>query len=211
MVDPTRILGIDLGISSTGWACLETMPESTIAGPIAGPVVRCLAAGEIDLKTRGYEGSGMRPFRFRRAVRGVIREHHPTVVVYELVRNHRQISKEGRESQGVEAAHVYGMLQAALLETCESLIPPFHTDGRPGVIEGCEDWPRVPCTALVPAEWKRHLLGKGNATKTEVAQIIERMPGWPWARGVAGVLYPYDVTDAAGIALGWARKQQAER
>jgi Holliday junction resolvasome RuvABC endonuclease subunit len=180
-----KVLGIDLGTDSTGWVVLET--RKTMTTPI------CLAAGSFNCSHSTYEGSGMRPFRFRMAAEALLLTHQPDVVVYEDVRRH----------EGTAAAHVYGMLKNALLEVCE-----WRSDSLEG--QAMAPGEPVPVTCIGVGTWKNALLGNGRASKKQVAEVVERMHCWPWRPHLAGVRYPFDVTDAAGIALGWLRHEHEE-
>lgn len=112
-----KVLAIDLG-TKCGWCVAEG--DSFIAGTWN------LAGGRFD-------GGGMRFLRFEQ----FLREALPGVerVAYEEVRRH----------MGVDAAHVYGGLQAVLTAECE----------RQG----------IPYEGIPVATIKKHATGKGNAKK----------------------------------------------
>lgn len=71
----------------------------------------------------------------------------PTRVFYELVRRHK----------GVEAAHVYGALRAKMQERC--------------------DYFGVPYEGIDVGTIKKHVAGKGNASKADMIRAVELL-GW---------------------------------
>lgn len=112
----------------------------------------CLTDGHVydggvwDLKSNRFEGGGMRYLRFRRQLRAMLK-HDVGQVVYEEVRGHR----------GVDAAHVYGGLQAVLTEECELQEIPYES---------------VPVGTL-----KKFATGKGNSNKEAMIEAAQRL--WP--------------------------------
>jgi Holliday junction resolvasome RuvABC endonuclease subunit len=92
------------------------------------------------------------------------------------------VYEDVRRHAGTTAAHVYGELRGGVLLVCEK-----HVD------------PQIPVTKIGVGAWKKAAVGRGNASKESVAESMIRMPGFP------GGKLPHDVTDALGIAYGWAR------
>lgn len=120
------LLALDLG-TTTGWARHGT------------PIL----SGTWDLKPRRFDGGGMRFVRFEAQLTGVHRLKPITRVAYEEVRMHR----------GVDAAHIYGGLQAVLTAWCEGQ--------------------KIPYEAIHYAHIKRALTGKGNANKAAMIEAVK--------------------------------------
>ncbi len=102
--------------------------------------------GFVNFKSQRFEGGGMRYLRFKRW----LSEIHTTAgeigaVYFEEVRRHN----------GVDAAHVYGGLLATLTAWCEHHNVPY---------EG------VPVGTI-----KKHVTGKGNASKAEVIAAMRAL------------------------------------
>ncbi len=125
------VLALDPGLS-LGWALLT--PDGHVTH------------GTLDLRSRRFEGGGMRFLRFRqwltevKTCAGEIEAIH-----FEEVRAHR----------GVDAAHVYGGLVATLTAWAE------HHD--------------VPYAGVPVGTWKRTLAGKGNADKPTVMAAVRAL------------------------------------
>lgn len=117
-----RILSFDLG-TTTGYAFMSDAPPE-------------LNSSSITFKISRFEGGGMRFLRFRQFLDQF--PHRPDLVTYEAVRRHK----------GVDAAHVYGGLQATLTAWCEQNNIPY---------EG------VPVQHI-----KKFATGKGNASKADM-------------------------------------------
>lgn len=115
----TELLALDLG-TQTGWAMGPLNASECISG------TESFALGRFD-------GGGMRFLRFERWLGEVLRTVNR--VAYEEVRRH----------MGVDAAHVYGGMQAMLTKACEQRSIPY---------EG------IPVGTI-----KKSLTGKGNANK----------------------------------------------
>ena len=100
--------------------------------------------GFVSFKPQRFEGGGMRFLRFKRWLTEIkaTNEHGIDAVYFEEVRRHL----------GVDAAHVYGGLMATLTSWCEHHQIPY---------EG------VPVGTI-----KRHISGKGNASKDEVIKAV---------------------------------------
>ena len=100
--------------------------------------------GFVSFKPQRFEGGGMRFLRFKRWLSEIkaTNEHGIDAVYFEEVRRHL----------GVDAAHVYGGLMATLTSWCEHHQIPY---------EG------VPVGTI-----KRHISGKGNASKDEVIKAV---------------------------------------
>ena len=103
-----------------------------------------ISHGFVNFKPQRFEGGGMRFLRFKRWLTEIkaINEHGIDAVYFEEVRRHL----------GVDAAHVYGGLMATLTSWCEHHQIPY---------EG------VPVGTI-----KRHISGKGNASKDEVIKAV---------------------------------------
>jgi Holliday junction resolvasome RuvABC endonuclease subunit len=128
------MLALDLG-TSCGYAVL----------PPGGSVI----SGTIDLKSRRFEGGGMRYLRFRRQLDEMLATYG---------RFHQIVFEEVRRHQGVDAAHVYGGLLAILATWAEERSIPFE-----GVPVGT---------------WKKSLTKNGNASKQLVKETVCRL-GFP--------------------------------
>ncbi len=120
------ILALDLG-TSTGWALQGT------------PIL----SGVWDLKPRRFDGGGMRFVRFRSQLEEMQRLTPITRVAYEEVRRH----------MGVDAAHIYGGLQAVLTSWCEEN--------------------KIPYESIQVQAIKRHATGKGNANKAAMIAAMQ--------------------------------------
>ena len=131
--------------------------------------------GFICFKPQRFEGGGMRYLRFRRWLDEVLAttagQRGPAAlgaVYFEEVRRHL----------GVDAAHVYGGLLATLTAWCE-----HH---------------RIPYQGVPVGTIKRHVTGKGNASKAEVLAAMR-------AKGFA----TSDDNEADALAvLQWGLSQQ---
>jgi Holliday junction resolvasome RuvABC endonuclease subunit len=119
------ILALDLG-TTTGWALQGT------------PILY----GVWNLKGGRYEGGGMRFVRFRHHLETMHHIHPITCIAYEEVRRH----------MGVDAAHIYGGLQAVLTSWCES--------------------EKIPYASTPVGTIKKFATGKGNAGKPEMLKAI---------------------------------------
>lgn len=124
------VLGVDPA-TRCGWALLD------------GDGAR-IASGVWDLSAKRHEGGGMRFLRLDRYLAEVLDGHQPTVVAYEEVQRHL----------GVDAAHVYGGIIAAIGRLCEARSIPYQ--GQPvGTV-------------------KKLATGKGNADKEAMIKAAER-------------------------------------
>ena len=131
--------------------------------------------GFISFKSQRFEGGGMRYLRFRRWLDEVLAttagQSDPAAlgaVYFEEVRRHL----------GVDAAHVYGGLLATLTAWCE-----HH---------------QIPYQGVPVGTIKRHVTGKGNASKAEVLAAMR-------AKGFA----TSDDNEADALAvLQWGLSQQ---
>ncbi len=138
------VLALDPGMS-LGWA-LRT-PDGLVT------------SGMLDLRSRRFEGGGMRYLRFRqwltevKTCAGELEAIH-----FEEIRAHR----------GVDAAHVYGGLVATLTAWCE------HHD--------------VPYAGVPVGTWKRGLTGKGNADKATVMAAVRNLGYTPETQDEADAL-----------------------
>ena len=122
------ILALDLG-TQAGWA---------VSG---NPIT----SGTVNLKSRRFEGGGMRFLRFRRWLYEIIETAgRPEEVVFEEVRRH----------MGVDAAHVYGGLLAVVSAFCEER--------------------EIPYRGIPIGTWKKALTGKGNASKDIVMASVRQ-------------------------------------
>ena len=99
----TRVLGLDLGLH-LGWALLDERG-------------RRLGSGV--LRHDRYSDVCVRAFQAETRIGALVAASKPTHVAYEMVRRH----------EGVQAAHVYGMLEGSVLRAC-------HAAGlRPATVE----------------------------------------------------------------------------
>lgn len=123
-------IGIDLG-TTTGWAVLR--PDGTRD-----------ASGTWRLDGR-HDSHGMRVVRLRARLGELFQAYPGALLGYENVSRHR----------GVDAAHVYGALRAALMEACEAA--------------------GVTYCAVTVQDVKRAAVGNGKASKEEmVAAAVAR-------------------------------------
>ncbi|NDD11893.1 MAG: hypothetical protein EB072_04425 [Betaproteobacteria bacterium] len=113
---------------------------------------RTMIHGYVSFKPQRFEGGGMRYLRFRRWLDELLATTAPRgaalgldAVYFEEVRRHL----------GVDAAHAYGGFLATLTGWCEHHSIPY---------EG------VPVGTI-----KRHVTGKGNAGKAEVAEAVRAL------------------------------------
>ena len=127
-----------------------------------------IVSGTHDFRPRRFEGGGMRYLRFTEWLNELARHAHGfRRVVFEEVRRHA----------GTDAAHVYGGFLATLTSWCEEREIPY---------EG------VPVATI-----KRHVTGKGNASKAAVIAAVR-------ARGFD----PVDDNEADALAiLLWATRR----
>lgn len=121
------ILALDLG-TKTGWAI--------------GAAGAVHASGTWDLRGGRYEGGGMRFLRLRAELDKVANLARIERVGYEEVRRH----------MGVDAAHIYGGMQAVLTSWCEDRLIAYQA---------------IPVGTI-----KKHATGRGNADK---AAMLEAM------------------------------------
>ena len=117
-------------------------------------------SGTINLKNDRFQGGGMRFLRFRNWLDDINYSEAITSVYFEEVRRHI----------GTDAAHVYGGFLATLTSWCEDHNLPYQG---------------VPVSHI-----KRHVTGKGNASKQEVIKAIEAI-GY----------HPKDDNEADALAL----------
>ena len=102
-----------------------------------------VTSGSESFKPQRFEGGGMRYLRFKRWLTEIKQSCDGIDAVY---------FEEVRRHLGVDAAHVYGGLMATLTAWCEHHQIPY---------EG------VPVGTI-----KRHISGKGNASKDEVIRAV---------------------------------------
>ncbi len=115
--------------------------------------------GTLDLRSRRFEGGGMRFLRFRQWLTEIKSAAETLEAIYfEEVRAHR----------GVDAAHVYGGLVATLTAWAE------HRD--------------VPYAGVPVGTWKRDLTGKGNADKATVMAAVQALGYTPESQDEADAL-----------------------
>lgn len=102
-----------------------------------------ITSGWVSFKSRRFEGGGMRFLRFKNWLEE-LKENINTInaIYFEEVRRHL----------GTDASHIYGGLLAMLTAWCESESIPY---------EG------IPVGTI-----KKHVTGKGNASKAEVIKAI---------------------------------------
>lgn len=128
------LLTIDLG-TKCGW-CLRSGSNTV--------------SGVWDLKGGRYEGGGMRFVRFRSLLEDLwlttVSSNSIKLIVYEEVRRH----------MGVDAAHVYGGLQAVLTSWCED---------RPV---------KIPYEGVPVGTIKKYVTGKGNADKAAMIAAVRK-------------------------------------
>jgi Holliday junction resolvasome RuvABC endonuclease subunit len=183
MDEVRRILAIDLG-TSLGWAHLRFRTGQD------GLRIGVVACGVLDCSLKTYESWGMRPWKCEQGLTKLLDEIHPEVVVFEDIKKHqsRHSAGPGRPpivSNNWDAAHVYGEFRGILLKLCDTN----------------QETP-VPATPIQVGAWKKAAVGRGNASKEDVAE---------WAREtfskapLEGV--PFDVTDAIGIGVGWIKTE----
>ena len=138
------ILALDLG-TTTGWALRSAN----------GPV----AHGFVSFKSQRFEGGGMRYLRFGRWLADMLAlSGSQTGSQTNLTGIGAVYFEEVRRHLGVDAAHVYGGLLAALTAWCE-----HH---------------QIPYQGVPVGTIKKHATGKGNAGKDEVIAAM-RLLGHP--------------------------------
>ena len=106
-------------------------------------------SGTINFKNDRFQGGGMRFLRFRNWLDDLNTGDAITSVYFEEVRRHI----------GTDAAHVYGGFLATLTSWCEDHQLPYQG---------------VPVSHI-----KRHITGKGNASKHEVIKAITSLGYFP--------------------------------
>lgn len=148
-----RILGVDPGVSETGWAVLESSPGS--ARLVAAGVIRTKPGGALSERLRDIHGELAR----------LIGEHAPDSVAVE-------------EMFFVKVAHT---IRATL-----------HARG---VVLLAAAQARKPVAEYNPKTVKLALTGSGKAEKAQMQHVVQK------ALGLAEILRPDDVADAAAIAL----------
>ncbi len=138
------VLALDPGMS-LGWA-LRT-PDGHVTH------------GTLDLRSRRFEGGGMRYLRFRQWLTEIkCAAETLKAIFFEEIRAHR----------GVDAAHVYGGLVATLTAWCE-----HHG---------------IPYAGVPVGTWKRDLTGKGNANKAVVMAAVQALSYAPETQDEADAL-----------------------
>lgn len=105
--------------------------------------------GTNDFKPGRYEGGGMRFLRFVRWLDGLHLGGEIKEVYFEEVRRH----------MGTDAAHVYGGFLAQLTSWCENNSIPYQG---------------VPVGTI-----KKHITGKGNASKAKVIEAVKALGHLP--------------------------------
>jgi crossover junction endodeoxyribonuclease RuvC len=100
-------------------------------------------SGTIDLRGNRFQGGGMRFLNFQRWLEHLRKQVNLDVVYFEEVRRHL----------GTDAAHIYGGFLAILTAWCEAY--------------------ELPCQGVHLASIKKHITGKGNASKQEVINAIK--------------------------------------
>ncbi len=108
-----------------------------------------IAHGFVSFRPQRFEGGGMRYLKFRRwltELKGTVAGTHGLGAVY---------FEEVRRHLGVDAAHVYGGLLATLTAWCE-----HH---------------QIPYQGVPVGTIKRHITGKGNASKDEVIAAVRAL------------------------------------
>jgi len=103
-----------------------------------------ILSGVLDLKSRRYEGGGMRYLKFQRWLDELHAAAPLEEVVFEEVRRHI----------GTDAAHVYGGLLGVMSSWCEK-----H---------------KVPYEGIPVATIKKFVTGRGNADKEEMMQAVKK-------------------------------------
>ncbi|MBB4287680.1 crossover junction endodeoxyribonuclease RuvC [Roseospira goensis] len=105
-----------------------------------------ITSGTLTMAAGRFDGGGMRFLKFRRWLDTLLAElgGEITALHFEAVRRHA----------GTDAAHVYGGLQAVLTSWCEEK--------------------QVPYSGVGVGVWKRHVVGKGNASKDDVKHELRR-------------------------------------
>jgi len=158
------VLGIDPGVSETGWAVLDGA---------AGSAPKLAASGLI--KTLPSQPLPERLRLIHRAVAGLLEEHRPEAAAIE-------------EMFFLKAAHtIRGTLQAR------------------GVILLAAAQAGCPISEYNPRTVKATLTGSGAADKRQMQRVVSK------ALGLADILRPDDVADAAAIALCHLRTGRVKR
>lgn len=104
-----------------------------------------ITSGTVNFKNTRWQGGGMRFLKFAQFLTELNQHEKITTVFFEEVRRH----------MGVDAAHAYGGFMAHLTAWCESREIPY---------EG------VPVGTI-----KKHITGKGNASKAMVIDAVTQL------------------------------------
>lgn len=114
-----------------------------------------------NFKPKRYEGGGMRYFRFEKWLKAILEEGKPAYVYFEEVRAHN----------GVNAAHIYGGFMSSVSRICEEF--------------------KIPYSGVAVGTIKKHISGRGDASKDRVKQAVELLLG----------IKPKDDNEADAIAI----------
>ena len=129
-----------------------------------------VTSGTAEFKNDRWQGGGMRYLKFVRFLNSLIDDEKITVVFFEEVRRHL----------GVDAAHAYGGFLAHLTAWCES-----HNMAYEGVPVGTI---------------KKHITGKGNASKAMVIDAVKQLGYSPCDDNEADALALYHCVLGNGMA-----------
>ncbi len=153
MTTSVRVLGIDPA-KRCGWALLDRQGAR-------------VASGVWSLSESRHEGGGMKFLRLDRYLVEVLDGHRPMAVAYEEVRRHA----------GVDAAHIYGGIIAAIARLCEERSIPFQ--GQPvGTVKklatGKGNADKDAMIAAANARWSITVVDDNEADALWVAETLRR-------------------------------------
>lgn len=137
------ILALDLG-TKTGWAVHAGYRDIRRSMKVNyEPIVLSRTHGWVDFSNKRFEGGGMRYLRFMKW----LDEMRDTLVKIDEV-----YFEEVRRHMGVDAAHAYGGFLGMLTGWCE---------------KNCIPYQGIPVKTI-----KKHITGKGNASKQMVIDAV---------------------------------------
>ena len=148
-VSPAKFAGPEFAVHTGARSSLLALDLGTTTGWALRAPEGQIDHGFVSFKSQRFEGGGMRYLRFRRWLTelkaSVAAPQGLGAVYFEEVRRH----------VGVDAAHVYGGLMATLTSWCEHHNIPYQG---------------VPVGTI-----KKHVTGRGNASKDEVIAAMRAL------------------------------------
>ena len=148
-VSPAKFSGPEFAVHTGGRLTLLALDLGTTTGWALRAPEGQIDHGFVSFKSQRFEGGGMRYLRFRRwltELKATVAAPQGLGAVY---------FEEVRRHVGVDAAHVYGGLMATLTSWCEHHNIPYQG---------------VPVGTI-----KKHVTGRGNASKDEVIAAMHAL------------------------------------